>query len=98
VTAHTCASTANLPLPRHHVNPARSAATAPPDGSTVAYVSFRAGTLGHPADIDDVRLRLLDADGRISEVATIFGGQGTMNVPSWSPDSTRFAYVAYPIS
>jgi TolB protein len=69
-----------------------------PDGSTVAYVSFPAGTLGHPADIDDVRLRLLDADGRIREVATIFGGQGTMNVPSWSPDSTRFAYVAYPIS
>jgi Tol biopolymer transport system component len=69
-----------------------------PDGSTVAYVSFPAGTLGHPADIDDVQLRLLGADGRIREVATIFGGQGTMNVPSWSPDSTRFAYVAYPIS
>jgi TolB protein len=69
-----------------------------PDGSTVSYVSFPAGTLGHPADIDDVRLRLLDADGRIREVATIFGGQGTMNVPSWSPDSTCFAYVAYPIS
>jgi Tol biopolymer transport system component len=69
-----------------------------PDGSTVAYVSFPTGILGHPADIDDVRLRLLDADGRIREVATIFGGQGTMNVPSWSPDSTRFAYVAYPIS
>ncbi|HEY0691739.1 MAG TPA: biopolymer transporter Tol [Kribbella sp.] len=69
-----------------------------PDGSTVAYVSFPAGTLGHPADIDDVQLRLLDADGRIREVATIFGGQGTMNVPSWSPDSTRLAYVAYPIS
>jgi Tol biopolymer transport system component len=67
-----------------------------PHGSKVAYVSFPAGTLGHPADIDDVRLRLLDADGRIREVATLFGGQGTMNVPSWSPDSTRFAYVAYP--
>ena len=68
-----------------------------PDGSTVAYVSFPVGTLGHPADIDDVRLRLLDADGRIREIATIFGGQGTMNVPSWSPDNTHFAYVAYPI-
>ena len=69
-----------------------------PDGTTVAYVSFPPGTLGHPADVDDVRLRLLDADGQIRDVATIFGGQGTMNVPSWSPDSTRFAYVAYPIT
>jgi Tol biopolymer transport system component len=69
-----------------------------PDGSTVAYVSFPPGTLGHPADIDDVRLRLLDADGKIRELATLFGGQGTMNVPSWSPDSTHLAYVAYPIT
>lgn len=68
-----------------------------PDGSTVAYVSFPPGTLGHPADVDDVRLRLLDTDGRIREVATLFGGQGTMNVPSWSPDSTQFAYVSYPM-
>lgn len=68
-----------------------------PDGSTVAYVSFPPGTLGHPVDVEDVRLRLLDADGRIRELVTLFGGQGTMNVPSWSPDSTRFAYVAYPL-
>jgi TolB protein len=68
-----------------------------PDGSAVAYVSFPPGIEGHPADIDDVRLRLLTANGEIREIATLFGGQGTMNVPSWSPDSTRFAYVAYPI-
>jgi TolB protein len=69
-----------------------------PDGSTIAYVSFPPGTLGHPADVDDVRLRLLDADGQIRELTTLFGGQGTMNVPSWSPTSTHLAYVAYPIS
>ena len=28
---------------------------------------------------------------------SLFGGQGTLNVNSWSPDSTRFAYVAYPL-
>jgi TolB protein len=28
----------------------------------------------------------------------LFGGQGTLNVNSWSPDSTRFAFVAYPIA
>jgi len=68
-----------------------------PDGSAIAYVSFPPGTQGHPADVDDVRLRLLTPDGEIREVATLFGGQGTMNVPSWSPDSTQFAYVAYPL-
>ncbi|TDW23746.1 WD40 repeat protein [Kribbella kalugense] len=67
-----------------------------PDGSAIAYVSFPPGTEGHPADIDDVRLRLLTKDG-IRELTTLFGGQGTMNVPSWSPDSTEFAYVTYPI-
>ncbi|WP_344176377.1 biopolymer transporter Tol [Kribbella lupini] len=67
-----------------------------PDGSAVAYVSFPPGTVGHPADVDDVRVRLLEG-GEIREIATVFGGQGTMNVPSWSPDSRSFAYVAYPV-
>ena len=31
-------------------------------------------------------------------VARVFGGQGTLNVNSWSPDGDRFAYVAYPIN
>ena len=68
-----------------------------PDGSAIAYVSFPPGTEGHPADIEDVRLRLLAKDGEIRELATLFGGQGTMNVPSWSPDSASFAYVTYPL-
>ncbi|TDU89210.1 WD40 repeat protein [Kribbella voronezhensis] len=69
-----------------------------PDGSMVAYVSFPPGTLGHPEDIDDVRVRLLPSGGGSPrDLATLFGGQGTMNVPSWSPDSTRLAYVAYPV-
>jgi Tol biopolymer transport system component len=67
-----------------------------PDGSAIAYVSFPTGTEGHPADIDDVRVRLL-ANGEVRELATLFGGQGTMNVPSWSPDSKSFAYVTYPL-
>jgi hypothetical protein len=47
--------------------------------------------------VDDVRLRLLSPEGEIREVATLFGGQGTMNVPSWSPDSQSFAFAAYPL-
>jgi len=35
------------------------------------------------------------ADGKITVLATLFGGQGTMNVPSWSPDSQKVAFVSY---
>lgn len=69
-----------------------------PDGSTVAYVSFPPGTLGHPEDIDDVRVRLLPTGGSPRDLTTLYGGQGTMNVPSWSPDSSQLAYVAYPLT
>jgi hypothetical protein len=31
----------------------------------------------------------------IRTLETFFGGQGTINVNSWSPDSTQFAYVTY---
>jgi len=35
------------------------------------------------------------AGGEPKVVARLFGGQGTINVPSWSPDSTRVAFVSY---
>jgi TolB protein len=28
-------------------------------------------------------------------IAQLFGGQGTINVPSWSPDSKSVAFVSY---
>jgi len=68
-----------------------------PDGTKVVYISFPATTLGHPADLD-VIIRLLGPDGAGTDLVQLFGGQGTINVPSWSPDSTRFAYVAYPLA
>ncbi|MDP1729760.1 MAG: biopolymer transporter Tol [Devosia sp.] len=68
-----------------------------PDGQAVAYLSYPPGTQGHPADKDVVlRLMLPDGGGR-RDVIGLFGGQGTINVNSWAPDSQRFAYVAYPI-
>jgi len=35
--------------------------------------------------------------GQIKEIAKLFGGQGTINVNSWSPDSKQFAYVSYEV-
>ncbi|PKQ25196.1 MAG: biopolymer transporter Tol [Actinobacteria bacterium HGW-Actinobacteria-4] len=73
-----------------------------PDGKHMVYISFPPGTLGHPADLH-VSLRLLPPDGDQGgtvaprELVRLFGGQGTINVPSWDPTSTKFAYVAYPI-
>ena len=36
-------------------------------------------------------------DKKIKVLATLFGGQGTINVPSWSPDSKQLAFVSYAI-
>jgi TolB protein len=67
------------------------------DGRTAVYLAYPPGTKGHPADLW-VQLKLVrDGDwASATPVARLFGGQGTINVNSWSPDSSRFAYVAYP--
>ncbi len=53
---------------------------------------------GHPEN-KDVMLRLMslvEIDGKkITVLAKLFGGQGTINVPSWSPDSKQVAFVSY---
>lgn len=69
-----------------------------PDGMRLAYVSFPPGTQGHPADLDVV-LRLCAPDGSgVRDLVRLRGGQGTMNVNSWAPDSRHLAYVDYPIA
>ncbi|RYE08182.1 MAG: biopolymer transporter Tol [Hyphomicrobiales bacterium] len=69
-----------------------------PDGQLYAYISYPQGTLGHPAD-KAVRIMLMPPDGSWHKQLDAFnGGQGTINVNSWSPDSQRFAYVTYPIT
>ena len=66
-----------------------------PDGRRVVYISFPPGTLGHPADLDVILKELLP-DGTTRDLVHLPGGQGTINVNSWAPDSRRFAYVRYP--
>lgn len=66
-----------------------------PDGKWMTFLSYEKGVTGHPPD-KDVTLNLMSlADKSVKALATLFGGQGTNNVPSWSPDSTKVAFVSY---
>ncbi len=71
-----------------------------PDGKWMVFVSFEQGTRGHPP-YRNVQLRMMRMPGdtlkpaRIQTLVKLFGGQGTINVNSWSPDSKKFAFVSY---
>jgi len=69
-----------------------------PDGKQVAYIAYGKGDVApgdHPAN-KNVEIRLILAQGGASKtIVKLFGGQGTMNVNSWSPDNRTIAFVAY---
>ena len=69
-----------------------------PDGRQVVYIVYNKDDVApgdHPAN-KDVEIRLVPAGGGESRtVAKLFGGQGTMNVNSWSPDNRTIAFVSY---
>jgi Tol biopolymer transport system component len=69
-----------------------------PDGRLASYIRFPHGTVGHPADLPvDVVLASTENWATPLHTWPLLGGQGTLNVNSWSPDSSRFAYVGYPV-
>ncbi|MGR8924343.1 TolB family protein [Rhizobium leguminosarum] len=66
-----------------------------PSNDKVLILSYDPSVFDHPRDLD-VRLRLMDMDGgNLKTLFELFGGQGTINVPCWSPDGDEFAYVRY---
>src|SRR5579859_7061035 len=66
-----------------------------PDGQWMVFLTYDADVAGHPEN-KNVMLRLMSlADKKITVLAKLFGGQGTINVPSWSPDSKQLAFVSY---
>lgn len=67
-----------------------------PDGKWIVFITF-----GNDVDPSDhpfykhVYLRMMPTSGgKPKVVAYLYGGQGTMNVPSWSPDSRKIAFVS----
>ncbi len=66
-----------------------------PDGKWIVFLSYGKDVSGHPEN-KDVTLRLMSlSDRKITVLAKLFGGQGTINVPSWAPDSKKLAFVSY---
>jgi TolB protein len=66
-----------------------------PDGKSIVFISYEPGTTGHPAN-KPVALRVMTLEDRsIHVLFRLVGGSGTMNVPSWAPDSKRLAFVSY---
>jgi Tol biopolymer transport system component len=69
-----------------------------PDGRRVAYIAYKKGDVEpakHPPN-KDVQLRLMSSNGgEFKIIAELFGGQGTINVNSWSPDNKTIAFVSY---
>jgi len=78
-----------------------------PDGKRLVFLTFPAGTKGHDFKTA-VQLRIIplpssdapaqvpkDEDDAVPVLTQFFGGQGSINVNSWSPDSKKFAFVSY---
>jgi Tol biopolymer transport system component len=68
-----------------------------PDGKWLIMISYlpEVPAASHPHN-ERVMLRLMPTNGGdIKVVAFLYGGQGTINVPSWSPDSKNVAFVSY---
>ncbi len=69
-----------------------------PDGQKVACIAYRKGHLDPAEHLPDmqVSLWLMNRDGtNLRRILSFFGGQGSINVNSWAPDSRHFAFVSY---
>jgi TolB protein len=68
-----------------------------PDGKSVVFLSYEPSVTTHAAN-KDIAVRILStSDNKVRTVANIIGGDGSMNVPNWSPDSKSFAIVGYQV-
>ena len=68
----------------------------------MVYIGYPAGTKTHDPRTVQIELKLVAINhGEVAAsprtLVKASGGQGTMNVNSWAPDSMRFAYVIYEV-
>lgn len=69
-----------------------------PDGTKVVYIVYHKGHLRPDEHLPNMQCELwgMDADGgNPHRLCSFFGGQGSINVNSWAPDSRHFAFVSY---
>ena len=71
-----------------------------PDGKQMVYIGYPSGTPTHNSRELNVTLKLVGiTQGKVEAnqktLLVTHGGQGSMNVNSWAPDSMHFAYVSY---
>lgn len=68
-----------------------------PNNQWIAYIAYTTDQKQNHPFGKDVKLRLMDLKTKtITDITPVFyGGAGTINTPSWSPDSKRVAFVSY---
>lgn len=68
-----------------------------PDNKSIAYIAYIEDQQGKHPFGKEVKLRLLNVETQEARDLTpvFYGGQGTFNVHSWSPDGNRVAFVRY---
>lgn len=71
-----------------------------PDGKWIVYIAYTSDQKQNHLFGKQVKLRLMNLETRdIKDITPVFfGGQGTINVPSWSPDSKKVAFVSYSVN
>ncbi len=66
-----------------------------PDGRKLVFLAFEKDVVGHPEN-KDVALKVMSLETKkVDVLGKFFGGQGTVNVPCWSPDGKKIAFVTY---
>jgi TolB protein len=70
-----------------------------PNNKWIAYIAYTSDEKQNHPFGKNVKLRVMDPETKAIKDITpaFFGGAGTINTPSWSPDSEKIAFVSYAV-